>query len=87
MVGIIGEIVGLVRDIVDRIPTPDPELRRAKLLARLTRRKVRLEARLEKNPHNVEAKIALAGVLVELGQVAMMGDSEVPTEGGDDGAE
>jgi hypothetical protein len=87
MIGVIGEIVGLVRDIVDRIPTPDPELRRARLLARLTRRKVRLEARLAKNPNNLEAKIALAGVLVELEQVAMMDDSEVPTEGGGDGAE
>lgn len=69
MSGILGELIGLARDIVDRIPTPDPEVRRAKLISRLTRRKVRLEAKLEKNPNSIEAKVALAGVVAELEQI------------------
>lgn len=82
MAGIIGDIVGLAKDIVDRIPTPDPELRRAKLIARLTRRKVRLEETLRRHPNNVEAKVALAGVTVELDQIAKMEAAEAPADDG-----
>jgi len=64
--GVLGEIVGLLREIVDHIPTPDPELRRARILRRLSSRIVRLEDRLRKNPDDFEAKAALAGIKVQL---------------------
>jgi hypothetical protein len=82
MAGILGDIIGLARDIVDRIPVPDPEIRRAKLISRLTRRKVRLEAKLEKNPNNVEAKAALAGVVAELEQMEKADAASVPSDEG-----
>jgi hypothetical protein len=82
MAGILGDIIGLARGIVDRIPVPDPEIRRAKLISRLTRRKVRLEAKLEKNPNNIEAKAALAGVVTELEQMEKTYAASVPSDEG-----
>ena len=86
MAGILGDIVDLAKDIVDRIPKPDPEIRRTKLIARLTRRKVRLEETLRRHPNNVEAKVALAGVTVELERIERLEAAEVPAVGDGTGA-
>jgi hypothetical protein len=56
----------LVGALLEQLPKPDPEVRRARLMGRLTTRRHRLRAELASNPQDAEKAARLAGVEAEI---------------------
>lgn len=66
MTPLLGEVLEILLAIIERIPLPDMERRKARLLQRLTRSRERLKARVEAHPEDTRAKARLAGVQAAL---------------------